>query len=77
MKGIYECSICGVVTEASEQVCAPSVQEDIHDYCGTTRERAEMCSSMKEHLAYVCGTCGRPAEQAELVCNPLATDGKA
>lgn len=75
MKEIYECSICGVVSEASEQVCVPSLQEDIHDYCGTTRERTAMCDSMKEHLAYVCGTCGRPAEQAELVCDPLVTDG--
>jgi hypothetical protein len=71
MKAIYECSVCGVVTEASEQVCTPRLQEDVHDYCGTTRERAEMCDNMKEHLAYVCGSCGRPAEQAELVCKPL------
>jgi hypothetical protein len=73
MKEIYECRICGVVTKLGEQVCAPRVQDDIHDYCGTTRDRAGMCDSVKEHLAYVCGTCGRPAEQAELVCNPLMT----
>ncbi len=73
MKEIYECSICGIVTEASEQVCAPNLQNDIHDYCGTTGELTKMCETMKEHLAYVCGYCGRPAEQAELVCHPLAT----
>lgn len=75
MSEIYECSICGVVTEASEEVCAPGLQEDIHDYCGTTRPRGSMCEPMREHLTYVCGTCGRPAEQAELVCNPLLADG--
>jgi len=73
MKEIFKCSVCGVVTEASEQVCAPKKQSDNHDYCGTPGESAEMCDSIKEHLAYVCGTCGRPAEQAKLVCNPLIT----
>lgn len=71
MKEIYECEICGVVTEANEQICAPGLQDDLHDYCGITRERAGMCDDMKEHLAYVCGSCGRSAEQAELVCKPL------
>ena len=73
MKDIYKCTTCGVVAEASEQVCVPDKQSDMHDYCGTTGKRAAMCDSMKEHVAFVCGTCGRPAEQADLVCKPLVT----
>lgn len=73
MKEIYECSICGVVTEASEHVCAPKLQSDIHDYCGTPRKLTKMCETMKEHLEYVCGYCDRSAEQAELVCHPLTS----
>lgn len=73
MKEIYQCRQCGVVTEASEQICRPEKQQNIEDYCGTTKERDRMCNAMKEHVAFVCGTCGRPAEQAELVCNPLKT----
>lgn len=73
MKNIYECRICGVVTRARDEVCDPILQSDRDDYCGFTRDRDVMCDSMKEHLTYVCGTCGRPAEQDELVCNPLIT----
>lgn len=73
MTKIYECGTCGVVTEAREQVCEPTIVENKHAYCGTTPESGEMCQEMKEHLAYVCGSCGRPAEQAELLCQPLLT----
>jgi hypothetical protein len=40
---------------------------------GTTPETAEMCTDMKGHLNDVCGSCGRPAEQAELLCDLLLT----
>lgn len=73
MTKIYECATCGVVTAASEQVCNPQRLENMGAYCGTTPERDTMCQEMKEHLAYVCGSCGRPAEQAELLCEPLLT----
>lgn len=73
MTKIYECETCGVVTAVRGQVCAPRGVEDKGSYCGTAPETGEMCSDMKGHLAYVCGSCGRPAEQAELLCNPLLT----
>jgi len=73
MTKIYECDVCGVVTVAREQVCDPRPVENKGVYCGTTPERSEMCHEIKEHLAYVCGSCGRPAEQAELLCDPLLT----
>lgn len=73
MPRIFECRVCGVVTEGREQVCDPRQLENMGAYCGTTPERGEMCHEMKEHLAYVCGSCGRPAEQAELLCEPLLT----
>lgn len=73
MTGIFECGTCGVVTGAREQVCDPIALENKHAYCGTTPQSGEMCHDMKKHLAYVCGSCGRPAEQAELLCQPLQT----
>lgn len=73
MTKIYACETCGVVTAVRGQVCAPRGVEDKDSYCGTAPETGEMCSDMKSHLAYVCGSCGRPAEQAELLCNPLLT----
>lgn len=73
MTKIYECESCGVVTAESEQLCAPRQLENAGTYCGTAPETGEMCASMKEHLAYVCGSCGRPAEQADLLCDPLLT----
>lgn len=73
MARIYECASCGVVTAAREQLCEPRPLADKSAYCGTTPEHREMCHEMKEHLAYVCGSCGRPAEQAELLCAPLLT----
>ena len=73
MTKIYECDTCGVVTEVRDQVCAPRQLENKGVYCGTTPETAEMCTEMKAHLNYVCGSCGRPAEQAELLCDLLLT----
>ena len=71
MTEIYECKVCGVVSKVSDSLCHPDQQEDIHDYCGTTKERAGMCADIKRTLPIVCGTCGRPAKQGDLVCNPL------
>ena len=73
MSKIYACDVCGVVTQERTQVCDPRQLENKGVYCGTTPETREMCSSIKEHLTYVCGSCGRPAEQAELLCDPLLT----
>jgi hypothetical protein len=73
MMKIYECNTCGVVTAVRDQVCDPREVEDKNSYCGTAPETGEMCSDMQGHLAYVCGSCGRPAEQAGLLCDPLLT----
>lgn len=71
MTDIYECEICGVVSKVKDNLCLPDRQEDLHDYCGTTNERADICGNVKATLPIVCGTCGRPAQQADLVCHPL------
>lgn len=75
MGKIYACGTCGVVTRIESQVCAPKEQEDKDQFCGYSKPRAEMCEPVRETLAYSCGSCGRPAQQPELVCNPL-TVGK-
>jgi len=71
MTRIYECSQCGVITEFSDQVCAPKRLENMGVYCGIRGESENMCDEMKGHLAFVCGSCGRPAEQSDMVCDPL------
>lgn len=71
MTRIYECTTCGVITEAPEQLCLPQRLENMGVYCGERGAVKRMCPEMKDHLAYVCGSCGRPAQQAEMVCEPL------
>jgi hypothetical protein len=71
MSGLYECHHCGVVTKLSEQVCSPHGLIDKLEYCGTAPERGRLCSCIQEQLPFVCASCGRPAAQAELVCDPL------
>ena len=50
MTAYYECSTCGVVTKAREQICKPKELESKHSYCGTTPEQGEMCQEMKAIL---------------------------
>lgn len=71
MKKLYECERCGVITKASKHLCHPNELADKHDYCGTARESGHLCPQMRLSLSYVCGSCGRPAEQAGLLCQPL------
>ena len=83
MSKIYECGTCGVVTKIEADVCVPKEKNDKEEFCGFSKPRAVMCEPVKQHLAYSCGgigdsggrrrsgTCGRPAQQPELVCNPL------
>jgi len=73
MTAIYTCGTCGVVTVAPQQVCHPVAQSGKSEYCNTAPERGALCDTMREQIAYVCGKCGRPAEQAELLCKPLIT----
>lgn len=70
MKEIFECGTCGVVSEASEELCSPREVEK-EDYCGSAGETSEMCGIMTKSLKYECNSCGRPAEDAELLCQPV------
>lgn len=69
MNELYECSRCGVVSDVSGHLCQPKGVEGLADYCGTMPTR-DICDSMHKTLAFECGTCGRPAEKKELLCDP-------
>ncbi len=71
MKEIFECGTCGVVSDASKELCTPRQVRGKEDYCGSTGETAEMCGIMLKTLKYECNSCGRPAEEAELLCQPI------
>lgn len=73
MTTTYSCGTCGVVTVAPQRVCQPVEQTGRSEYCNTAPERGALCDTMREQVAFVCGKCGRPAEQAELLCRPLVT----
>lgn len=73
MTKIYECKTCGVITQTREQVCKPQRLENMGVYCGEPGTPEQMCDEMKEHVAFVCDSCGRPAEQASMVCAPIKT----
>ena len=70
MTGSYTCSTCGVVAATAAQLCNPR-DETFDEYCGSAPQRAALCTEMREHVTYVCGKCGRPAQSDELLCQPL------
>lgn len=70
MSEMYECKTCGVVSQLEEQLCKPVERYERDEFCGFSESHSKICTEVKEHLPYVCGNCGRPAEQAELVCKP-------
>ncbi|PLX81875.1 MAG: hypothetical protein C0616_03500 [Desulfuromonas sp.] len=70
MNLVYECRSCGVISQEEGHLCQPQRLENMGVYCGTQKENVQMCTEMKQHLTHVCGSCGRPAEQADMVCDP-------
>ena len=71
MGKIFECETCGVVTKNEAQICTPKEKDDKKKFCGFSKPRASMCEPVRQTIPYSCGTCGRPAQQPELICNPL------
>lgn len=70
MASVYECEACGVITTQPERLCTPRQLADKGIYCSMAPVAGEMCKSMKDHETCVCGSCGRIAGEAELLCNP-------
>jgi hypothetical protein len=70
MKEVFECATCGVVSDVSQELCAPRQVGGREDYCGSAGETSEMCRIMLKSLQYECNSCGRPAEAPELICDP-------
>lgn len=70
MKKVYECEHCGVITEIPEQLCEPYKIYEKGADCSMTQAVGDMCKKIKKRHTHVCGTCGRVAEQVELLCNP-------
>lgn len=68
---IYICKKCGIAAKQADGLCQPVPQQDINAYCGVTDVHTEVCATGKEKQTIVCASCGRPAQDAELVCNPL------
>jgi len=68
---VYQCAACGVVTSAEGHLCDPK-QAEIGCYRRDQPPDGDrhMCEPMREKLAYVCETCGRPTEEPRLVCRP-------
>lgn len=75
MKEIFECSTCGIVTETKKHLCHPVVLEGCGDFCGQPVEQmtASMCAEEQERFEFECSSCGRPSEQADLLCVPHKT----
>ena len=73
-KTIYECTVCGVVSQAREQLCQPRPQSARLEYCGTSKDADTMCEATQKSIPFVCRSCGRAARQAELLCRPLVVD---
>lgn len=75
MKHIFECSTCGIVTENKKHLCHPVALDGQGDYCGQQvgMEAESMCDEEKKRFEFECGNCGRPSEQADLLCVPMKT----
>ncbi len=72
MKDLYECTTCGMVTETKGHLCQPEKLENRGDYCGqpVDYKTGKMCGKEIKRFEFECSNCGRPAEQADLVCAP-------
>jgi hypothetical protein len=81
MANIYKCTNCGAVTTEKGHLCAPEQVAGKGEYCGASGKAAgQACASSAksagqacgshQNLAYECEKCGRPAEQADLLCKP-------
>lgn len=71
MKKLYECERCGVVTEERDHLCSPKSVDGLGAYCGSSSDVSAMCDDIRETAGYTCSTCGRTAENPELVCNSV------
>jgi hypothetical protein len=66
MKDAYQCTKCGAITKDSSHLCSAQPVSQKSQYCGT--KSADVCDTKK--FSYECGSCGRVAEQPDLLCKP-------
>lgn len=75
MKATYECGVCGVISEERDNLCHPQTLTGRHDSCSPSMEsKSEICSTMEKSVEYSCASCGRPADDPRLVCDPQRRD---
>ncbi len=71
MTELYECKKCGVISKEQNHLCSPESVENMHAYCGAASDTSSMCDSIRDKAQYTCTTCGRTAENPELVCSSI------
>jgi hypothetical protein len=69
MADIFRCRDCGAVTAEKEHLCVPEAVTAKSEYCGA-KASTQVCETRRPELAFTCETCGRSAEQSELLCRP-------
>ncbi len=70
MSELYKCGTCGVVTEDKDQICDIESLSGKEDYCSQNESFEQMCDDMQDQADYVCSSCGRPSDNAKLLCSP-------
>jgi hypothetical protein len=71
MKTTFKCDRCGIISEAADHLCQPHELAGKQDYCGQpVKEAGPICGPMSKSLEYECGSCGRPAEEPQMLCHP-------
>ena len=76
MGELHKCATCGAVTKEDGHLCAPVPNLAQCDHCGQSTENARhVCRTKREELDYVCDSCGRLADRADLLCQPAKVPG--
>ncbi len=70
MSELYKCGTCGVVSEDKGQICDVEAVMHKDEYCSQNESFDQMCDDIQDQADYVCSSCGRPSDQASLLCSP-------
>lgn len=69
MRHLNECELCHALDYDEEQLCLPRVSRGgCMTQTSLSRNLERMCAPTRSRLDFACADCGRPAQDASMVC---------